>query len=225
MPQMIEFKRPDGASCQGYFAPAAADDANARPGLILIQEWWGLNPHIRQLTERFAAAGYNVLAPDLYHGRIAKDADEAGKLMNGLDFAAATHQDLAGAFNYLSARSTKVGVLGFCLGGALTIASAVHLQGLAAASCFYGIPPLALADPAKIAIPFQGHFADLDGWCTPASVDAMQAALPASINAEINRYPANHAFFNDTRADVYDAACAKQAWDRTMAFFSRHLSV
>ncbi|MGS0756408.1 dienelactone hydrolase family protein [Roseateles sp. GG27B] len=223
----IEFKRPDGGLTGAYLAePAEPTQATQRgPGLILIQEWWGLNPHICALADRFAAAGYRVLAPDLYRGRIAADADEAGHLMTGLDFVDATHQDLAGALAYLSERCDKVGVLGFCMGGALTISAAVNLPGLSAASCFYGIPPAALADPAKLTIPFQGHFADLDDWCTPAGVNALQAALPTTTPAEINRYPANHAFFNDTRPDVYDAASAQLAWDRTLAFFGRHLAV
>lgn len=167
MAQMIDFRRPDGGSGRAYLAEAGT----GRPGLILIQEWWGLNAHIRDIAERFAAAGYTTLAPDLYRGRLAADADEASHLMAGLDFADATHQDMAGALAYLKARCPKVGVLGFCMGGALTIAAAVHLQGLAAASCFYGIPPSGFADPARIAIPFQGHFAERDDWCTPALVD------------------------------------------------------
>ena len=222
MSQMIEFQRPDGGQTHAYLSEPAAAAAGS-PGLILIQECWGLNPHIRAVADRFAAAGYTVLAPDLYRGRVASDADEANHLMTGLDFAGATHQDLAGALAYLKARCGKVGVVGFCMGGALTIAAAVHLPGLAAASCFYGIPPAALADPAQIAIPFQGHFADLDDWCTPAAVDALAAILPAASHAEIHRYPAQHAFFNDSRPEVHDAACARQAWERTLEFFGKKL--
>ena len=217
MGQMIEFKRPDGASTRAWLAEAGA----ARPAVIVIQEWWGLNAHIQQVADRFAAAGYTALAPDLYRGRLAADADEASHMMNTLDFADATRQDIAGALAFLSARGRKVGVTGFCMGGALTIAAAVHLPGLSAASCFYGIPPAEFADPAKIAIPFQGHFANKDDWCTPALVDALQARLPPG--AEIHRYPADHAFFNDKRPEVYDAACAQLAWQRTLDFFARHL--
>ena len=217
MGQMIEFQRPDGGSSRAYLADAGP----GTPGLVLIQEWWGLNPHICEVADRFAAAGFTTLAPDLYRGRVASSADEANHLMTGLDFGDATHQDLAGALAWLQERGSKVGVTGFCMGGALTVAAAVHLPGYAAASCFYGIPPAAFADPAKIAMPFQGHFADRDDWCTPAAVDGLQAAL--TVPAELYRYPADHAFFNDKRPEVYDAACAKLAWERTLAFFHKHL--
>ncbi len=217
MGQMIEFQRPDGGSSRAYLADAGP----GTPGLVLIQEWWGLNPHICEVADRFASAGFTTLAPDLYRGRVASSADEANHLMTGLDFGDATHQDLAGALAWLQARGSKVGVTGFCMGGALTVAAAVHLPGYAAASCFYGIPPAAFADPAKIAMPFQGHFADRDDWCTPAAVDGLQAAL--TVPAELYRYPADHAFFNDKRPEVYDAACAQKAWERTLAFFHKHL--
>lgn len=218
MGQMIEFQRPDGGRSAAWLAEAGP----GRPALILIQEWWGLNPHIRELADRFAAAGFTTLAPDLYRGRIAASADEANHLMTGLDFADATHQDLAGALRHLQALASKVGVTGFCMGGALTIAAAVHLPGLAAASCFYGIPPAEFADPARIAIPFQGHFAERDDWCTPAAVDGLVAAMQGQ-SPEIHRYPADHAFFNDKRPEVYDATCAQAAWTRTLDFFGRHL--
>ncbi len=222
MGQMIDFQRPDGGSSSAWLAEAGP----GRPGLILIQEWWGLNPQIRALAERFAAAGYTTLAPDLYRGRLASSADEASHLMAGLDFADATHQDLAGALAYLKSRcakvGAKVGVVGFCMGGALTIAAAVHLPGLAAASCFYGIPPAEFADPARIAIPLQGHFADRDDWCTPAAVDGLVAAL--KVPAEIHRYPTDHAFFNEQRPEVFDAASAQLAWQRTLDFLGRTLA-
>ncbi|MDN3922589.1 dienelactone hydrolase family protein [Roseateles violae] len=217
MGTMIEFQRPDGASSAGYLAEGPAGG----PGLILIQEWWGLKAHILELVDRFAAQGYTVLAPDLYRGRIASDADEASHMMNGLNFVDACDQDLAGALVHLKRSCPKVGVMGFCMGGALTVAAAVRLPGLAAASCFYGIPPKQLADPAKIAIPFQGHFAQQDDWCTPAVVDAFEAALTRP--AEIHRYAAQHAFFNNSRPEVYDAGAAALAWQRTLDFFGRTL--
>lgn len=222
MGQMINFQRPDGAASKGYLAEADSSEGLKRPGLILIQEWWGLNPQICGVAERFAAAGFTTLAPDLYRGRLAGNADEATHLKAGLDFADAAHQDLAGALSFLRQHCAKVGVSGFCMGGALTIAAAVHLPELSAASCFYGISPAELADPALVKIPFQGHFANLDDWCTPAAVDALQAKLPAS--AEIHRYAAQHGFFNEQRPEVYDAASAELAWNRTLAFFEKHLA-
>lgn len=219
MGQMIEFPRPDGGTASAYLADT---EKAGGPALILIQEWWGLNPHILGIADRLAATGYQVLAPDLYRGRSTTDPDEASHLMGALDFADATHQDLAGALQFLSARASKIGVMGFCMGGALTIAAAVHLPGLAAASTFYGVPPASFADPATITIPLQGHFANTDDWCTPAVVDGFEKALKKS--AEIYRYDAQHAFFNDTRPEVYDPAKAALAWDRTLAFFGQHLS-
>lgn len=221
MGQLIEFKRPDGSVCEGYLALAG----QGRPGVIVLQEWWGLNPQICGIADRFAAAGFNALAPDLFHGRVTQDADEASHLMNGLDFSGATHQDIRGAVGHLAGLSDKVGVLGFYMGGALTIAAAVHVPGLAAAVCFYGIPPQDFAGPAQIRIPFQGHFARRDDWCTPASVDALQAAVQqAGVPMEIHRYDAAHAFFNEQRPEVYDAVRAALAWERSVAFLNTHLA-
>lgn len=221
MGQRIEFKRPDGSACGGYLAHAG----QGRPGIVVIQEWWGLNTQICGIADRFATAGFNAMAPDLFHGRVTQDADEASHLMNGLDFPGATHQDIRGAVDHLAGLSGKVGVLGFCMGGALTIAAAVHVPGLAAAVCFYGIPPRDFAAPERIRIPFQGHFARRDDWCTPAAVDALEAALKqAGVVAEIHRYDAAHAFFNEQRPEVYDAVCARLAWERSIAFLTTHLA-
>jgi len=218
MGKMIEFKRPDGQTSQGFAAIAGA----GKPAVIVIQEWWGLKPHILDLCERFAAAGYNALAPDLYRGRIAADANEAEHLMKGLDFVDACDQDLAGALSKLKAEGAgKVGVVGFCMGGALAVAAAVRLPGLDAAVSFYGLPPKELADPAKLAIPLQGHFASDDAWWSPAVVDAFEAGLTRP--AELHRYTASHAFFNNSRPEVYNAECSKLAWERTLAFLGRTL--
>lgn len=221
MGQMIEFARPDGQGSAGYLADAGPGS----PGLILIQEWWGLNAHIRELADRFAAAGFSTLAPDLYRGRVASSADEAQHLMTGLDFADATHQDLHGARDALAASGRKIGVLGFCMGGALTVAAAVHVPGLAAAVCFYGIPPAAFADPAQIKIPFQGHFAQRDDWCTPAAAASLEQAMRgAGQQPDVHHYAADHAFFNNARPEVFDAACAQQAWERSVSFLRQHLA-
>ncbi len=229
MGQMIEFNRPDGSACRGYLANAG----QGRPSVVVIQEWWGLNDQICGVADRFARAGYNALAPDLFKGRVTQEPDEASHLMNGLDFPGATHQDIRGAVDHLremggnsgGKTSDKVAVMGFCMGGALTIAAAVHVPHLSAAVCFYGIPPQEFADPADIRIPFQGHFARKDDWCTPAAVDALEAAMRGKGNApELYRYEADHAFFNERRGEVYDAACASQAWERMMAFLAKQLS-
>lgn len=217
---MIEFQRPDGGATKGYLAEAG----KGRPGVVVLQEWWGLNDQICGVADRFARAGYNALAPDLYQGRVTQEADEANHMMEGLDFPGATHQDIRGATRHLGAMGGKVAVMGFCMGGALTVAAAVHVPECAAAVCFYGIPPREFANPADIRIPFQGHFANQDDWCTPAAVDALEADLRTSGTSwENHRYEAAHAFFNE-QSDVYDVACQRLAWERMSAFLARHLA-
>jgi carboxymethylenebutenolidase len=217
---MIEFARPDGAHTKGYLATAG----QRRPGIVVIQEWWGLNDQICGVADRFARAGYNALAPDLYKGRLTTQPDEANHLMTGLDFADATHQDLRGAAQHLQSQSGRVAVMGYCMGGALTIAAAVHVSEFSAGVCFYGIPPKAFADPAKIRMPLQGHFANKDDWCTPAAVDDLERTLKtAAVRHEIYRYDAAHAFANE-RSAAYDVACANQAWERMAAFLGAQIA-
>ena len=218
MGAMIEFSRPDGGKTAGYLASAGS----GRPGIVVIQEWWGLNDQICGVADRFARAGYNALAPDLYKGRLTAVPDEANHLMSNLNFPDATHQDLRGAVQQLKGDSPKIAVMGFCMGGALTVASCVHIPEIAAGICFYGIPPKEFADPAGITVPFQGHFANKDDWCTPAAVDALETAM-AGKHPDIHRYDAAHAFFNE-RSAAYDVACANQAWERMAEFLKAKLS-
>ena len=219
MGSMIKFKRPDGTTCKGYLAKVR----KGKPGIVVIQEWWGLNDQICGVVDRFARAGYNALAPDLYKGRVTQKPDEANHMMSGLDFVGASDQDIAGAVGHLAGMSRKVGVMGFCMGGALTIAAAARVPGIACGVPFYGVPPAQLADPARITIPIQGHFANTDDWCTPAVVDGFEKAMAdAGHKAEIHRYDAAHAFANE-RSAAYDLACATQAWERMLAFLGMHL--
>jgi carboxymethylenebutenolidase len=220
MGRMITLNRPDGGKLDAYLS----DIDKGRPCVIVIQEWWGLNDHIKSIVDRFEFEGFNALAPDLYHGRITQDADEASHLMNGLDFPGTVHEDIAAAFDYLKTINPSVAVMGFCMGGALTIASAVRLEGFKAAVCFYGAPPKAFADPADIKIPFQGHFGRKDDWITPAVVADIEASMTGAGNPpEIYSYDADHAFFNKTRADVYDPEAAELSWTRMMAFLRAKL--
>ena len=219
MGAMIEFARPDGGKTKGYLASAG----NGRPGIVVIQEWWGLNDQICGVADRFARAGYNALAPDLYKGRVTAVPDEANHLMSGLNFPDATHQDLRGAALQLQHSSGKLAVMGFCMGGALTVAALVHIPEFAVGVCFYGIPPQEFADPAKIRAPFQGHFANQDDWCTPAAVDQLESAIRvAGQSPEIYRYDAAHAFANE-RSAAYDVASANQAWERMSTFLGKRL--
>ena len=219
MGSMIDFKRPDGSGCKGYLA----DAGGGRPGIVVIQEWWGLNDQIKGVADRFAAAGYNALAPDLYKGRVTQKPDEANHMMSGLDFVGASDQDIAGAVGHLAAASRKVGVMGFCLGGALTIAAAARVPGIACAVPFCGVPPAVLADPATIKVPIQGHFANQDDWCTPQIVNDFEKAMTMAGNKPgIFRYDAAHAFANE-KSPAYDAACAATAWERMTAFLGANL--
>ncbi len=220
----ITFTRPDGKEAKGYLANAASAKA---PGIIVIQEWWGLSENIKALTDRFALAGFDALAPDLYNGVVVPyhDTDAANKQMGSLDFIDATTQTVRGAAQYLEKNSGKVGLTGFCLGGAVTVIGAAKIEELSAAVAFYGIPPEQAAKPSDIRVPFQGHFANRDDWCTPQAVDAFEKALKAAgKDAEIFRYDAHHAFVNEQRASVHDRAAAELAWDRATAFFKKHLA-
>jgi carboxymethylenebutenolidase len=200
----ITFKRPDGKDAGGYLANAARGDA---PGVVVIQEWWGLSEQIKGLCDRFAVAGFDALAPDLYKGKVVPyhDMDAAGKEMNSLDFIDATTQTVRGATQYLARNGAKVGLTGFCLGGAVTIIGAAKIPELTAGVVFYGIPPEQAAKPADIKIPLQAHFANKDDWCTPALVDGFEKAMKAAGKSlELFRYDAEHAFVNEQRQSVHD---------------------
>lgn len=220
--KMIEIQRPDGASLPAYLA--TPEGGERAPGVVVIQEWWGLNDQMKRTADRLAAAGYRALVPDLYRGKVASAADEANHLMTNLDWAGACHQDLRGAVAFLKEGGAKVGVLGFCMGGALTIMAAVHVPEVDAAVCFYGIPPADAADPGKIGAPFIGHFAIHDDWCTPAAVNGLEATLKAAgVEHTLYRYDAHHAFFNEARPEVYVPEAAELAWKRSLDFLGRVL--
>ena len=223
MASVIEYRRPDGSMCPGYLAePQVVDDA---PGVVLIQEWWGLNRQIKKTAERFAQIGYRALVPDLFRGKVAKDAEEASHLMNGLNFLDAAQQDVQGAVTYLKARSKKCGVAGFCMGGALTLVSGGYVPGLDAGVVFYGIPPKQAVDLSTLSLPLQLHFAENDDWCTPERVNELEEELKRSKSSfELYRYEgAQHAFMNEARPEVFEPKSARLAWDRTQAFFKRLL--
>jgi carboxymethylenebutenolidase len=223
MGKTISFARTNGGTAQGYLSEAK--DAKA-PGVVVIQEWWGLQGQIKETCDRFAAAGFTALAPDLYGGKVVPyhDSAAASATMNSLDFIAATDEAVRGAAQHLGSRGSKVGLTGFCMGGAVTIIGAVRIPELSAAVCFYGIPPAAAADPKDVRVPLQCHFAAQDDWCTPDVVDAFEKALRAAgKDVEIHRYPGHHAFMNSERKEVYDDASAKLAWDRCVGFFRKHL--
>ena len=214
MGRTIRFACPDGSQASGYLAEAEG----ATAGVVVIQEWWGLNEQIRGVAERLATEGFTALAPDLYGGRVTTMPDEANHMMEGLDWVGATHVEVRGALQHLKAGLPRAAVAGFCLGGALAIIAATALDECDAAVCYYGIAPKDQADPADLRVPFLGHFADQDDWCTPAAVDELAAALAGTgIAHEIHRYPVAHAFFNET-VEAYDAPAAVLSWTRSLAF-------
>ncbi len=229
MTKMISYKRPDGRSVDGYLAESVSA-ANA-PGIVVIQEWWGLNDQIRGVADKLALSGYRALVPDLYRGKVALEVNEAEHLMKDLNFGDAAGQDVRGAVQFLkSSGSPKVGVTGFCMGGALTVLTAVNVPETDAAVIWYGVPPLEFVDADKIKAPLMGHFAIDDDAFPIASVDALEAKLrKAGVGFEFFRYNAKHAFANETADSKnlpflkYDPKSAEQAWSRTMDFLAKHL--
>ena len=228
MGKMISFARPDGQSVQGYLAEAAAAGA---PGLVVLQEWWGLNDQIRGVADRYAAAGFTALVPDLYRGKSTVEAAEAEHLMTNLDFGDAAGQDVRGAVLHLKKSCAKVGVTGYCMGGALTLLSVVNVPEADAGVVWYGVPPLDYVNPAAIKAALLGHFALDDKVFPIASVDALEAKLHAAKTPfTFHRYAAQHAFANETQVGAnklpiteYNAEAAALAWTRTLAFLGQHL--
>ncbi len=231
MGQTTTFKRPDGQTVSGYLSLAAQPVGS----VVVIQEWWGLNDQIKGVAERFAQAGFTALVPDLYRGQSTVEAKEAHHLMDGLNFGEAASQDIRGAVQHLKGLnlgSGKVGVTGFCMGGALTVLAATMTPELDAAVVWYGMPPLEYVDATQIKAPLMAHWATQDQFFAIANVDALDAKLAeAGVAYEPHRYLAHHAFANETAqgptrlpATQYDAAWAQLAWDRSMRFFGTHLS-
>jgi len=217
----ITFKRPDGTELAGSYAEPKAG-ANA-PGIVVIQEWWGLNPQIQGVANRLAEAGYRALVPDLYRGKVTVEAAEAQHLMSSVNFGDAAGQDIRGAVQYLKSSSAKVGVTGFCMGGALTMLSAVNVPEADAAVSWYGLPPLEFIDAGKIKMPVMGHFAIDDAFFPIGTVDELERTLAtANVHFEFHRYKAEHAFANET-GPAYNRIAAELAWERTMEFFGTHL--
>jgi carboxymethylenebutenolidase len=209
-------------SVQGYVARPADDKPG--PALILIQEWWGLNAHIKDIAERLARAGFITAAVDLYDGKVTKDAGEAEKLMSNLDPKQALTK-LKAVLDHLhqSGGATSVGVIGFCMGGVYTLLTACNYQ-VEAAVPFYGMPD-DLSCLANLSCPVLFIGGEKDQWITVEKMERLRDALRQyGKEGEVKIYAgADHAFFNDTRPEVYSAADAEDAWQRTLAFFRQHL--
>jgi carboxymethylenebutenolidase len=219
---MVDFPS-NGGTTAAYLATPKTGNG---PGVIVIQEWWGLVGHIKNVCDRFAAEGFSALAPDLYHGKTADEPDGAGKLFMALNIQQA-EKDLRGAARFLASHSstTKIGAVGFCMGGQLALFAATVNPSVGAAVDFYGIHPNVKPDYAKLSGPVLGLFAEKDAFVTPQAAKDVEAAITkAGKQSEIHIYPGvDHAFFNDERPDVYNKAAADDAWRRTLAFFRQHL--
>ena len=219
---MVKFPT-NGTTTSAYLATPASGKG---PGVLVIQEWWGLVQHIKNVCDRLAAEGFTALAPDMYHGKTASEPDGAGKLFMALNIAQA-EKDLRGAATYLAGHSStaKLGVVGFCMGGQLALFAATLNPSIGACVNFYGIHPNVQPDYTKLGGPVLGLFAEKDGFVTPqVARDADAAIRKAGKQSEIHIYPGvDHAFFNDERPDVYNKAAAADAWRRTLALFRQHL--
>jgi carboxymethylenebutenolidase len=197
--------------------------------VVVIQEWWGLVPHIKNVADRFAGAGFLALAPDLYHGKATTSPDEAGKLMMAMNIDQA-EKELAGAVTHLKSHemnsSGKVGTVGFCMGGALSLYAASKNLDVSACVIFYGGHPKVQPDLPALEAQVLGLYAENDGFVTVASVQDLERKLKGlGKDCKFHIYPGvDHGFFNDERPQVYNKAAADDAWKRTIDFFRKHLT-
>jgi carboxymethylenebutenolidase len=222
--EMIEFKG-NGQNYQGYLSPAP----NGGAGVIVIQEWWGIVDHIKDVCNRFSSAGFTALAPDFYQGKTTKSPDEAGKLFMALNISDAekiSRGAIDALLSHPKCTSKTVGVVGFCMGGQLALfAASKNPEKISAAVDFYGIHPNVKPDYDKIKAPVLGFFGEKDGSVSPQKVKALSEKLNAAgVNHQFKIYPgADHAFFNDQRPEVYDANAAAEAWNKMLEFFGTNV--
>lgn len=220
---MVQF-RANGRMAQGWL-----ERQGSGPGLVVVQEWWGIVDHIKDVAARFAREGFVVLAPDLYHGETATHPDEAGRMMMALDIEQAG-KELRGAADYLlsldSVSPKKVGALGFCMGGQLALyAACQNPDKVHCAVDFYGIHPKVAPNLSGLSGPVLGHFGKSDGFVKEADARALETGIRAAGKAaEFHFYDAGHAFFNDSRSDAYDAPSARLANERTLTFLRKSLT-
>lgn len=227
MGEIIEFPS-NGGTAHGYLA---TPEVGAAPGVVVIQEWWGLVPHIEHVCDRFAKAGFTALAPDLFHGVTTTEPDEAGKLMMALNLDQAA-KDMAGAVDHLLAsdrvRGDTVGVVGFCMGGGLALVLGCDLpEKVGPVAPFYGLIPWPDAQPdwSKLTGPVRGNYAGKDDFFTPAAAHELETTLrDLGKEADLRVFEdCDHAFFNDDRPEVYNADAATEAWERTLDVFRENL--
>jgi carboxymethylenebutenolidase len=205
-------------------AHVAHPDTNPTASVILIHEWWGINDHVRDIAERYAKEGYLCVAPDLFRGEIAKDTEEASKLMHGLaidDGLDTIRHAIAETKRTYNVQ--KIGITGYCMGGTFALRAACEISELSAAAPFYGdIPEEGVLKQLKVPMLFIAG--KRDTWINTEKVNQLiEAARKYDLPVEVVTYDADHAFFNDTRPEVYNADAAADAWRRVLGLFGKHL--
>jgi carboxymethylenebutenolidase len=222
---MVEFKS-NGATCKGYLS---VPKSGSGPGVVVLQEWWGLVDHIKDVCDRFAAEGYVALAPDLYRGESTTSPDEAGKLMMALNIDQA-EKDMRGAIQHLlslkETKGKKVGTVGFCMGGQLSFYAACTNPSVGACVIYYGVHPAVKPDIVRLNAPVLGFFASKDSFVTREVADTLEKKLKsAGKQVTFHHYEgANHGFFNDTKEANYHKAFAQDTWNKTLAFYKKNLA-
>ena len=222
--QMVNFST-NGGTTPGYLA---APKTGKGPGVIVIQEWWGLVPHIKDVCNRFAAEGFLALAPDLYHGQTTTSPDKASRFMMALRIDQAD-KDLQGTLKYLLGHKAimgrKVGCVGFCMGGQLALFAASKNPFIGACVDYYGIHPNVHPDFKNLQAPVLGFFGEEDSFVTPDAVRRLEQKLKGlGKKVEFTIFPrVGHAFFNDSRKDVYNKDLAGKSWKRMLEFFRQNL--
>lgn len=228
MGEIVRFPS-NGGEGQGYLAVPASGSG---PGVVVLQEWWGLNDQIKEVCDRFASEGFVALAPDIYRGETTREPDEAGKMMMALNIERAA-KDMAGAVDHLvgldAVASRGVGVTGFCMGGGLALwLATLKPDEVAACVPYYGVIPWEAAQPdySRLRAPVQGHYAANDDFASPEAVAELEAQLRAlGKECEFFIYPeCEHAFTNHHRPEVFHAQHSETAWRRTIDFLRRHVT-
>ncbi len=214
--ETLDLQTPNGATTAHVALPESAGSA----AVILIQEWWGINDHVRDLCARYAREGYTAVAPDLFRGKVTTDAAEASRLMHalstedGMATIAAALNEVRGKYN-----AERVGITGYCMGGSFALRAACELHELAASAPFYGDIPEEKT-LAQLTVPTLFVAGARDNWITPEKVNELkEAAHKHNLPVEVVTYDADHAFFNDTRPEVYNPEAAADAWRRVLDFF------
>jgi carboxymethylenebutenolidase len=207
-------------------AHVARPENDTTAAVLLIQEWWGINDHIRDIAGRYAKQGYLCVAPDLYRGKLARNTEEASKLMHDLameDGMETIREAIAETKRSYNVQ--KVGITGYCMGGTFALRAACETDELAAAAPFYGDIPEAEV-LKKLTVPTLFIAGKRDAWINQEKVNALiEASRKYNLPMEVVTYNADHAFFNDTRPEVYDAEAAADAWKRVLDLFRKHLAV